>query len=325
MWRTRESPFLRSDGRRSRFRQTRRGRRRAAVAPAALSGEDTRWYAAGLGFRCARSGGCCSGKGSVVRLSAREIEALANHLRMTVPAFRAEHTRESVGETVLRDVKGSGDCEWLERHRDGTTGCRVNDAKPDQCRTYPFWPRVLRDAESWEHQGRSCRGIGHGPAIPADEIDRRAGLDRFREALETLLAEVDAEVRALAPVCFVSGACCDFPRAGHRLYVSQPEAERLARGVDLAAWDPASGLCPAWKDRRCTAREHRPLACRTYFCDPNTEEPTRQMTERYVEALKALHERHRVPWDYGDVLAHLSALRGENALSAPGPFAENDR
>ncbi len=276
---------------------------------------DSRWYAAGLRFRCERCGNCCGGKGSVVQLSPRETEALANHVGMSVAEFRAEHTRESLGETVLLDRPGSTDCEWLERNRDGTTACRVNAAKPDQCRDYPFWSRVVRDRESFEHEGESCRGIGRGDTIPADEIDRRAGLVRFREAVETLLEEVDAEVRALAPVCFASGNCCDFPRAGHRLYVSRAEAERLARGVDLAKWDASSGLCPAWKDRRCTAREHRPLACRTYFCDPRTESQTGDMAERYTGALKSLHARHNVPWDYRDLLAHLADLQQRAAAT----------
>ncbi len=243
-------------------------------------------------------------------VSRREREALANRLGMSAAAFEARHTRESLGERVLLDIPGSGDCEWLVRRRDGTSNCRVNDVKPDQCATYPFWPRIVEDRERWEVEGESCRGIGAGKPLVAYEIDRRAGLVRFRAALETLLAELDAEILALAPTCRLSGDCCDFPRAGHRLYTSRVEAERLARGVDLAGWNPESGLCPAWKERRCTAREHRPLACRSYFCDPRTTAATHDVTERYVARLKDLHDRHRVAWDYRDLLVHLASLRG---------------
>ena len=268
------------------------------------------WYdESGLRFRCKRCGNCCSGKGSVVIVSRREREALANHLRMRITDFEEKHTRESLGDRVLLDVPGGSDCEWLIRNRDGTTGCRVNDAKPDQCATYPFWPRIVQDQERWEVEGESCRGIGNGKPIPAEEVDRRAGLRRFREALDTLMGELDAEIEALGPTCWISGNCCDFPAAGHRLYTSRAEAERFARGVDLEGWDPESGLCPAWKDRRCTAREHRPSACRSYFCDPQTEDQTRDITERYTTALKSLHDKYRVPWDYRDLLVHLADMR----------------
>jgi len=274
------------------------------------------WYDEdGLRFRCARCGNCCAGKGSVVILSLREREALANHLGLTIEDFEARHTRVSLGERVLLDVEGGGDCEWLVRNPDRTTSCRVNAAKPDQCGTYPFWPRVLRDRESWEAEGQSCAGIGKGAPIPADTIDRQAGLQRFRDSLETLLLELDAEVRALGATCWVSGNCCDFEAAGHRLYTSRAEAERFAKGVDLSGWDPASGLCPAWKERRCTAREHRPMACRSYFCDPRTEELTSDITERYTSALKSLHDRHRVPWDYRNFIHHLAELQADGVVN----------
>ncbi len=272
-----------------------------------------RWYEEGLRFRCARCGNCCSGRGSVVVVSPREIEALARLRRMSVRAFVERHTRESLGERVLLDVPGGGACEWLERARDGTTSCRVQDAKPDQCRTYPFWPRIVQDRERWENEADACRGIGKGAPVPADEIDAAAGLERFRAALDTLLVELDAEIEALAPRCEVSGRCCDFVAAGHRLYTSRAEAERFARGVDLTGWDPASGLCPAWRERLCTAREHRPLACRSYFCDAEKEEATQAITERYTARLKDLHDRWRVPWDYRDWIHHLARLRDERA------------
>jgi Fe-S-cluster containining protein len=91
--------------------------------------------------------------------------------------------------------------------------------------------------------------------------------------------------------------------------------------VDLAGWDPASGKCPAWKDRRCTAREHRPLACRTYFCDPAFKDRVQDLTERYVTRLKWLHEKHRLEWDYRDFLAHLARIR----QSLPDVARANDR
>ena len=270
----------------------------------------TGWTRGGVRFACQRCGNCCTGRGSVVRVGEREVEALARQLGMGVQAFLERHTRERWGNIVLVDDPETGDCEWLERREGGTTACRVQEAKPDQCRSYPFWPRLLASREAWEAEGRRCRGIGQGEPVPAEEVDRRTGRADAEDALDLLLEELAYEVRDLGAVCWLSGACCDFPAAGHRLYLSRIEAERLARAVDLAAWDPASGLCPAWKDGRCTARAHRPLTCRTYFCDPTRQEAVHELTERYLTRLKWLHERHGLPWDYRELVAHLVDLRG---------------
>ena len=200
--------------------------------------------------------------------------------------------------------------------------CRVNTAKPDQCASYPFWPRIVGSREAWEGESARCKGIGEGDPIPAGEVERRAGLDEAMEDLELLLQELDHEVRDLGARCWLSGDCCNFDEAGHRLFTSEIEARRFAKGVDVAARDPASRTCPALKDRRCTAREHRPLACRTYFCDPRFKDRVNDLTERYTTRLKWLHEKHGLPWDYRDFRDHLARITTSlSNVSSPG----NDR
>jgi Fe-S-cluster containining protein len=267
------------------------------------------WYRDGLRFACKRCGNCCSGRGSVVVVSPREREALARHLETTVADFEARHTRVAHDDVVLVDDEATGACEWLERRADGTTACRVNAAKPDQCRSYPFWPRVVESQETWDDEAKKCAGIGAGDVVPADEIERRSGVEETLADVDLLFEELDYEVADLGARCWLSGDCCDFDAAGHRLFTSEVEARRFAKGVDLTGWDPASRRCPAWKDRRCTAREHRPLACRTYFCDPRFADRVHELTERYVTRLKWLHAKHGLAWDYRDFLDHLERIR----------------
>lgn len=283
----------------------------------------TPWYRRGLAFDCARCGNCCGGRGRVVVVTEREVEALARHAGVTPAEFRADHTQVSMEDTVLRDGP-DGFCEWLDRAPDGTTSCRVNAAKPDQCRSYPFWPRILKSRAAWEDEGARCKGVGRGEPIAVEEVERRAGIDEVRAALDLLMDELDAEVRDLGAVCWLSGDCCDFPTAGHRLYASRIEAERFAAGVDLTDWDPASGLCPAWKGGRCTARAHRPTACRTYFCDPNHEERVHDVTERAITRLKWLHDRRKIPWDYRDWIAHLTEIREASRAAHPRADSPGD-
>lgn len=275
------------------------------------------WYSRGLRFDCKRCGNCCGGVGSVVRVSDREIEALAAHVGLTPRVFVERHTAIDDGERVLLDrapapgEDPSGECEWLRRDEAGLTSCAVQDAKPDQCASYPFWPRLLLTRDAWEREARSCAGIGSGTLRDEEAIDAKLGRDEFRRRLEVLFDELDAEVAAVGARCEASGNCCDFPTAGHRLYTSRVEAERFARGVDLSAWDADSGLCPAWVDRRCTAREHRPTGCRVYYCDPDHEQTLEDVAERSITRLKWLHDAHDVAWDYRDFLAHLAELQQE--------------
>jgi hypothetical protein len=284
----------------------------------------TAWYRAGLRFACRRCGNCCSGKGSVVVVSPREREALARHLGIPVAEFEAKHTKTEFEDVVLLDDEATGDCEWLERREGGTTACRVQGAKPDQCASYPFWPRVLASRETWEAESLRCKGIGQGETVPAEVVESFSGVDDALADLDLLLQELDYEVADLGARCWLSGDCCDFDAAGHRLFVSEIEARRFAKGVDLAGWDPASRTCPAWKDRRCTAREHRPLACRTYFCDPAFTERVHTLTERYVTRLKWLHEKHGLAWDYRDFLDHVARIRAALPGVAPGAAAGAD-
>jgi len=75
-----------------------------------------------------------------------------------------------------------------------------------------------------------------------------------RESLFQLYDEFDRATARIAPVCRASGRCCDFDAYGHTLFASRLEVEHLVRTEGLARFDPATGLCPFWKERRCTPR-----------------------------------------------------------------------
>ncbi len=126
--------------------------------------------------------------------------------------------------------------------------------------------------------------------------------------LEALYAEFDRGTARVSPVCRASGRCCDFEAWGHTLFASRLEVEHLVRSEGLARFDPAPGLCPFWKERRCAARAPRPLGCRAYFCDASKEAAMGALHEEYLRRLKDLHDRHGIPWDYAPLLRHLAGL-----------------
>ncbi len=75
---------------------------------------------------------------------------------------------------LLRE-KANGDCVFYESGR----GCTVYQARPRQCRTWPFWESNLRTPEDWERTKELCPGSGQGELIPAEEITRRLRVIRL--------------------------------------------------------------------------------------------------------------------------------------------------
>ena len=117
-------------------------------------------------------------------------------------------------------------------------------------------------------------------------------------------AEVEADLRSHRELfCELSGRCCRFEEAGHQLYLTRLEFdEMVARGGP-----PSEGgaVCPWLEQGRCANREGRALACRTYFC--SDEAAAAAVTERWHRAIRRLHERHGVPYDYRSLQEHLNS------------------
>ncbi|MBJ76180.1 MAG: hypothetical protein CMJ98_04090, partial [Planctomycetes bacterium] len=125
------------------------------------------WYTDGLRFGCTASGRCCSNHGehAYVYLMEAEVRALAEALGMDEGEFRRTHTREEEGWTLL-EPQGTH-CVFL-----GETGqCGVYEARPIQCRTWPFWRENLTSPEAFEALvGSICAGAGCGRLYSAEQV-----------------------------------------------------------------------------------------------------------------------------------------------------------
>ncbi|MCA8972485.1 MAG: YkgJ family cysteine cluster protein, partial [Planctomycetes bacterium] len=51
-----------------------------------------------------------------------------------------------------------GSCPWFVRE-DGLGGCRIYEARPEHCRTFPYWPEILEDDAAFAEARRFCAGI----------------------------------------------------------------------------------------------------------------------------------------------------------------------
>jgi uncharacterized protein len=128
------------------------------------------WYKDGLKFTCTQCGNCCTGAPGVVWVDDAEIEQIAALRGLTLEEMRRQHTRQLEGRTSLTEHQ-NGDCTFFDPK---TRGCTVYNARPAQCRTWPFWNSNLESRDEWETMRQSCPGAGQGQFVPLEEIERRA-------------------------------------------------------------------------------------------------------------------------------------------------------
>ncbi len=131
-------------------------------------------------FQCQGSGNCCTSRGEYgyVYLSDPDRERLSAHLGKTVEDFTSQFCDHSEGYTHLKHPEK--DCRFLVEQR-----CSVYEARPGQCRTWPFWPENFR-AKKWKREIASfCPGIGKGPVWSSEKIESALGEHRrFERELE---------------------------------------------------------------------------------------------------------------------------------------------
>jgi Fe-S-cluster containining protein len=100
---------------------------------------------------CTACANCC--KVATVRLTERDVERLARHLRISPQRFVSEYTAESEEEgRILKRDPESG-CVFLSG-RD----CTVYEARPDTCQRFPHLVRGNGSIASrmWEFVDRAC-------------------------------------------------------------------------------------------------------------------------------------------------------------------------
>ena len=123
------------------------------------------FHDAGLRFECQRCGRCCRGPGNVW-VTELEIERIAGGLGLSRSDFGRRYLRLVHDRISLVDGP-SGDCVFYDARR----GCTVYSDRPTQCRTFPFWPRLLETEAAWKEAGASCLGIGQGRLFTKDEVE----------------------------------------------------------------------------------------------------------------------------------------------------------
>ncbi|UCD74817.1 MAG: YkgJ family cysteine cluster protein [Phycisphaerales bacterium] len=136
------------------------------------------WFADGLRFTCTSCGNCCTGPQGYVWLNAEEGRRIAALLGIEEEVFRRRYARKVGSRWSLNEVhtEHGYDCVFLDRQSEPEKAvCSVYEARPAQCRSWPFWPENLLSRRHWLTTKRvtPCPGMDRGELIPAEEIHRR--------------------------------------------------------------------------------------------------------------------------------------------------------
>lgn len=142
------------------------------TSEAPTSGE---WYEDGLRFACTQCGNCCTGPPGAVWFTDDEAAVMAKRCGVDIETFHARYTRKLGARRSLREHHNEHgyDCIFLDRKtQPGRAVCSLYDARPGQCRTWPFWPENLGSEAAWDRAKRDtpCPGMGEGKLIPIDAI-----------------------------------------------------------------------------------------------------------------------------------------------------------
>ncbi|MBQ9371084.1 MAG: YkgJ family cysteine cluster protein [Thermoguttaceae bacterium] len=133
--------------------------------------EIQRWYSEGLRFGCKQCGRCCGGGSpGYVWTSDEEIQALAKAMGLSRSEFELHFIRLITGRRKSLLERKNYDCVLLAS--DGKR-CSVYNARPVQCRTWPFWDQNVATPTDWARAAKHCPGCNNpnGKLYSQQEID----------------------------------------------------------------------------------------------------------------------------------------------------------
>jgi Fe-S-cluster containining protein len=133
------------------------------------------WYQDGIKFECQGSGKCCVSHGEYgfVYVTSNDRKQMAKLLGIATAQFTRKYCEKSDGLFRLKDGSSTDPndpeakpCIFLKKKR-----CTIYEARPTQCRTWPFWPETM-SAKSWAKDVAAfCPGVGKGRVWTQSEIE----------------------------------------------------------------------------------------------------------------------------------------------------------
>ena len=140
------------------------------------------WWMEGVQFECKPDcGKCCDEPGGIVYLKPSDAEKLALHHGLDVEDWiQRDCDRTIDGRFILKSDSITDICIYL----DGNKKCTVYQARPSQCKSYPFWAENLRSERSWNKTVKFCPGLQDEQAIVVDGNEIRLKIIDDQEAMK---------------------------------------------------------------------------------------------------------------------------------------------
>lgn len=105
---------------------------------------------------CQSCGGkCCTGESGLIWINASERERLAMHLGISQEQLEGEFLFKHKGKFSIKEraYQDGFACLFFD---DATRQCLVYEARPSQCRTFPFWDYFKQNLKELEAE---CIGV----------------------------------------------------------------------------------------------------------------------------------------------------------------------
>lgn len=137
-----------------------------------MENQNKKFYSQGLRFECQRCSFCCGKTPGFVYLSRTDLLRLCEHFNLGVKEFTEKYCRWAdyyYGATVLALFEEKNcDCVLWNQ------GCSAYEARPVQCRTYPFWSWIVADSQTWNDCAKDCPGMNNGKLWNQEYIAQNA-------------------------------------------------------------------------------------------------------------------------------------------------------
>lgn len=100
-------------------------------------------------------GRCCTGESGYIYVTKNEITKIAEVLKMDVNDFRVKYLYQKGYKYSIKENKynDSYECVFYDRE---SNGCRIYNARPNQCKTFPFWDYYKTRVDELK---KECPGI----------------------------------------------------------------------------------------------------------------------------------------------------------------------
>jgi len=100
-------------------------------------------------------GRCCTGESGYIYVTKAEIFAIADLLNLDVNDFAVKYLFKKGYKYSIKELKykDSYECVFYDRE---SNGCKIYEARPTQCKTFPFWDYYKSRVDELKEE---CPGI----------------------------------------------------------------------------------------------------------------------------------------------------------------------